>query len=754
MEDGSALAPWIVSDDVTNRLVNTFDQFFDAQLEDIGDYYRNQVDEAITNLKRRIIIRFDDLAKFDRSENSNITQDVIKNPRIYQKAINTSLNKFRRTVNLVNDIDLTFGFTGNMGDNFLNPRTLSSRFLSQIICLDGIVTKTSLVNPKLLELTNFCEATKRISRQTFIDNTDLTQIPRRFAIQTKDSNENPLDVEFGLSTFVDHQIITVQERPEAAPAGQMPRSCDVILDGDLSDSCKPGDRVKIYGVYRILPNRVQGIATGIYRPILIANNVEVSAQVMQISLTQEDISNIEKISKEDGIVDILSRSIAPSIYGHDFIKKALVLQLAGGCEKNLSNGTHIRGDINVLMVGDPSTAKSQLLRHILHIAPLAVHTTGRGSSGVGLTASVSSDPETGERKLEAGAMVIADRGVVCIDEFDKMDMGDRVAIHEALEQQTVTISKAGIHTTLNARCSVAAAANPVWGTYNANRSPMDNIGLPDSLISRFDLLFVVLDQHDQNTDRMIARHVLKSHRWRGSVSESGDGIFVQQNALIYTDDSDQLCLTVEFIKKYITHCKQLKPILTDEAKDILVSEWSQLRTIHNRRTQPITIRAFETLIRLATAHAKIRLDSKEVKREDALIAIELLRFSIFGNTLKPKDKPRKRKPPVKSERIHTESATDFDTDVSQDSLPDTSTDGYKTDDDYSDDNSPLAQQRKAVSNTYLSIIQNTDRDYMDLEEFRNYVKELEGVELTKEELKKILRTIENVVFDDEIISFI
>lgn len=459
--------------------------------------------------------------------------------------------------------------------------------------------------------------------------------------------------------------------PERAPAGQLPRGVDVIMDDDLVDRAKPGDRVQLVGIYRSLGNRNASSGSSTFRTLILANNlITLSSKsgggVAQATITDTDIRNINKVSKKKNVFELLSQSLAPSIYGHDHVKKAILLMLLGGMEKNLDNGTHLRGDINILMVGDPSTAKSQLLRFVLNTAPLAIATTGRGSSGVGLTAAVTSDKETGERRLEAGAMVLADRGVVCIDEFDKMSDVDRVAIHEVMEQQTVTIAKAGIHTSLNARCSVVAAANPIYGQYDPHKDPHRNIALPDSLLSRFDLLFVVTDDIDDFRDRQISEHVLRMHRYRQPGTEEGAPVREQLQQMLGVGLEDEghagrptevyekynvmlhagvtvttgrgaarrvEVLSIPFIKKYLQYAKsRIKPVLTKGAADQIVATYSALRNDelegNQRRTSPMTARTLETLIRLATAHAKCRL-SNRVEERDATAAESILRYALF-----------------------------------------------------------------------------------------------------------------------------
>ncbi|KAK5601071.1 Zygotic DNA replication licensing factor mcm3 [Crenichthys baileyi] len=635
--------------------------------------YQSKVRDMIGNNKARLIVNINDLRRRNEARAAKLMNNAFQELLAFQQALKDLVASVDGTYAKQHE-EFFIGLEGSFGSKHVSPRTLTSRLLGSMVCVEGIITKCSLVRPKVVRSVHYCPATKKTMERKYTDMTSLDAFPSSAIYPTKDEENNPLETEFGLSIYKDHQTITVQEMPEKAPAGQLPRSVDIILDNDLVDMAKPGDRVQVIGTYRCLPGKKGGFTSGTFRTIMIACHVKQMSKEVSQSFSADDVAKIRNFSRTRSInvFDQLARSLAPSIHGHEYIKKAILCMLLGGVEKVLENGTRIRGDINVLLIGDPSVAKSQLLRYVLHTAPRAIPTTGRGSSGVGLTAAVTTDQETGERRLEAGAMVLADRGVVCIDEFDKMSDMDRTAIHEVMEQGRVTIAKAGIHARLNARCSVLAAANPVYGRYDQYKTPMDNIGLQDSLLSRFDLLFIMLDQMDPEHDREISDHVLRMHRYRDPREQEGAAMVLGGSVdVLATDDPDAMAedheelqiyekhnnllhgskkkkdkiLSKEFMRKYIHIAKIITPVLTEEAANHIAEEYSRLRSQEQlaadiARTSPVTARTLETLIRLSTAHAKARM-SKAVELEDTEVAVELVQFAYFKKVLE-KEKKRSR----------------------------------------------------------------------------------------------------------------
>lgn len=666
--------------------VRRFQEFLDRIDANSGIDYRSQIKDMIIKGKFRLSVSIDEIREFDRE----FWYGLLNQPADFLPACERALRDTAMAIydrhdpaydhdNYDPNQQYYLSFSGAFGNHSLTPRSIDSGYLSKMVSVEGIVTRASLVRPKVIRSVHYADKTGRFYAREYRDQTtSFDAIATPAIYPTEDMEGNKLVTEYGYSTYRDYQKISVQEMPETAPAGQLPRSVDVILDDDLVDLTKPGDRVQIVGVYRALGGG--GNNSSSFKTVILSNSVYLlharsTGVASQEKITDQDIRNINKLSKDKKIFDVLSSSLAPSIYGFEYIKKAVLLMMMGGVEKNLDNGTHLRGDINILMVGDPSTAKSQVLRFVLNTASLAIATTGRGSSGVGLTAAVTTDKETGERRLEAGAMVLADRGIVCIDEFDKMSETDRVAIHEVMEQQTVTIAKAGIHTSLNARCSVIAAANPVFGQYDVHKDPHKNIALPDSLLSRFDLLFVVTDDVNPTRDRVISEHVLRMHRFIPPGLMEGEPIrekssvtlavgndetneqelkeqpmFEKFNALLHagiTKKKSGNIISIPFLKKYVQYAKQrVKPVLSKGASDYIVGTYSSLRNDlignNQRNTSPITARTLETLIRLATAHAKVRL-SKTVDVQDAKVAEELLRYALFKEVArKLTKKPRTR----------------------------------------------------------------------------------------------------------------
>ena len=562
---------------------------------------------------------------------------------------------------------LYINIRGMLGSNLISPRGLNADLTNQYVGVQGIVTKVSTVHPKLVQSCHYCENTKAGFMKEYNDPVAIQETNNKMnsgilgnangynnnAIPSRDLNQNPLTFEYGYSQFKDYQTIHIQEPPERTPIGSLPNSIEVILENDLVDQVKPGDRIQVNGVFKSITYK-GSVANPSVKTVLIATGIQSLNQNEKEEFTGDDLKKIKELSQKKDIFNILANSIAPGIYGNQFIKKALILQLLGGKEKNLESGTHLRGDINILMIGDPSTAKSQFLRYMLNLAPNAINTTGKGSTGVGLTAAVVVDKDTGERHLEAGAMVLGDRGIVCIDEFDKMNEIDRVSIHEVMEQQTVTIAKAGIHVSLNARCSVLAAANPIYGQYITDISTSKNIGFPDSLLSRFDLCFVVLDEHNSELDRKISEKVINNHMYNidqtkyendddkiiepqiNNNSKKRTNVYEKYNPYLHGKDKREI-LTRDFLRKYIKYAKsKINPELTKTSSDFISKSWMKLREKSmgdewKGKIIPITVRSLESLIRLSTAFAKARLSSK-IEKVDCIEALELLTQSLFNET--------------------------------------------------------------------------------------------------------------------------
>jgi len=635
-------------------------RFFSSFLHGKRDEWESKITKELANHRTRIPLELRDV----EDHKPGLARQVLQNPVRYLLPWQEALMKFLGDINekAAQQLrqELRLDIQGSFGRNHVTPRGMTSYTLHKMMCVEGIITKTCASEPKLIQSIHSrkSEDGQLVSRDQR-DMTAFVEQPAGSGLPTMDAEGNELQMEIGLSVYKDQQKFILQEAPEQAPPGQIPRSIEIICDDELTDKAKPGDRVQVRGVYRGFPPTLQDVTAGVWPTRVIATSIKPIKEIVDSSFVSQDVKNIKAIAERADAFDLLARSVAPAICGHEKVKAGLLLQLVGGVEKNLENGTHLRGDINVLLVGDPSCGKSQMLRFVMNTAPLAVSTTGRGSSGVGLTAAMVRDPSTREFTLEAGAMVLADRGVICIDEFDKMGQADRVAIHEAMEQQCVTISKAGMHVSLNARCSVTAAANPIFGSFDATRTLAENIGLPDSLLSRFDLVFIVRDLTDEFIDKKIATQVLGQARQRNSdtvrrgveqvhssilerVQQAERQTNNQEGTEVFTKTADesekkQEVLTVDFLRKYIRYCRRFTPVMSEEAQETVAKKYVDMRqrfqtgapasNDESQKKKPrlaVTTRTLEAIIRLSTAHAKLKLRKEEVLPEDVEEAYKLM----------------------------------------------------------------------------------------------------------------------------------
>ena len=568
------------------------------------DKYRERLSVMAVSGKKSFTVDFDELL----SSEPKLAQQLMEKPDDYLEYANRAAKaqlqieepEYAEEVG-----NVTVRFCGLPEATPL--RILGSKHIGKFVMLEGIVVRASPARPMVMEGAFKCKWCGAMSHVTQ-SGPFLTAPLACSAPECR--RKSSFDFIQEESTFIDTQDVRIQERPEDLPPGQLPRWLDIkLLERDLVDAARPGDHIAVVGVTRaVAPTLPKVGRLRSFTLHLDTNYIDVeSKEPEKVLITPEEEKKIRELARDPEIHSKIIHSLAPSVYGYEHIKEAIMYLLFGGAAKHFPD-IIIRGDLNVLMVGDPGTAKSQLLQYVAKIAPRGLYTSGRGTTAAGLTAAVLRD-KTGGMTLEAGALVLADKGVAAIDEMDKMRTEDRVAIHEVMEQHTVSIAKGGIVATLNARTSILAAANPTLGRYDPYRTVGENISLPVTILSRFDLIFILRDVPEATKDAQMTEHILNLHRTGVSPTEAP--------------------IEAELFRKYVSYAKNVKPTLTQGALDGLKEFYLLMRAASETEGTPvaITARQLESLVRIAEARARVALRDK-VTFEDAERAIDIMKISL------------------------------------------------------------------------------------------------------------------------------
>lgn len=594
------------------ELESKFRQFLRQAQKDRNEesyHYRERLHANYQHRDFKLIVDFNDISKFDQL----LSEELYKHPAatllIFEKAAIQviAMNMVPRPV--IESMPPFQIQVVNFNRNPIHIRDLGSSNMNSLVVVPGIIISASRVQTKATKLTIQCTNCRSTKQLPCPGGFLRTPLPRQCEYASGLNEKRcPLDPFIALPDrceFVDMQTLRLQEDPENIPTGEMPRRIKLSCDRKLVDRVKPGSRINAIAIYETMPAAAKGKdkdkagGFGVQIPYLRVLGIEeVNENRKKGTFVPEEEERIREMARDPELYNNLAKSIAPAIFGYEDIKKAVCCLLFGGTRKHLPGGARLRGDINVLLLGDPSCAKSAFLKFVHEIAPVAVYTSGKGSSAAGLTASVIRDTASGEFHLEGGAMVLADGGVVCIDEFDKMREQDRVAIHEAMEQQTISIAKAGITTILNSRTSVLAAANPIWGRYDIDKSTAENIDFQSTILSRFDLIFIIRDIKDSAKDKTLANHIINLHI-------NMDVSSANQEGPITSDDMSKLVA-------YARH--NINPRLSIPAAEHLRNHYVKFRKEAKARKEssaiPITVRQLEAIVRISESLAKMELEEE------------------------------------------------------------------------------------------------------------------------------------------------